>query len=197
MKPGLRERLLTGLLNTVASAAGRRTSEWVRAAMAELSAEPDPRARRAWLGGTLGMALGDLAGRTLLPWRDAGGEPPPAGFAAVAGGYLLVLPTYFINALLFSLNGAPQLYAPIALLTGDPARAQVFRVVAPALIFGSIALAGWINLGMVLRGRRVGGLNIELRVALRLLNLCILGFAVCLTMLLLNHLGDAFAPPLR
>lgn len=192
MRRSLAERILADLLTALAFAAGKQRGDWVRAALAESAAEPDGRARLSWLLGIFGMALGDLISRILMPWRASPGEAPPAGFAAFLSAGVLILPFWFIEAVSMNQSGAPLLYAPIAFMLADPGRARLFHALAPPLVIGSLALAAWVNLGVVLRGRHLGGLMFEVSLAWRLLNLGIIGVVACLSGLLFNHLGDAF-----
>ncbi|MDQ0466831.1 hypothetical protein QO010_004627 [Caulobacter ginsengisoli] len=190
MKPGLLERLLAGLLTE----AGGKHADWVRAALAELSAAPDGRARMDWLWGVLSMAFGELLTRTLLPWRGREGEAPPDGFAALFGIVALVLPFYFVAAALLDQIGVGVFFAPIAYWLAEPGRARLFNAVAPGVILGAIALALWANLGVTFRGgRHIAGLIYEMKLRLRPMNLAVLALGGLLAALLLGHaLGEAF-----
>lgn len=183
------ERLIAALL---AEAGGR--TEWIRAALAELQAAPDGRARMDWLLGVMSMTFSELLTRTLLPWRVRSGEAPPDAFAAMLGLGALVLPFYLVAASLLNQVGVGLFFAPIAYWLGDPERARIFNLVAPFVILGTLGLALWANIGVTFGGsRHLTGLIYELKLRLRPMNLAVLALAGLLALLLLGHaLGEAF-----
>lgn len=185
---------LQRILAALARESGGRRGEWVRAALAELQAAPDGRARTEWLMGVISMAFGELLTRTLLPWRIREGEPRPDGFAAMFGLVALLIPFYLVAASLLNQVGVGLFFAPIAYWLGDPERARAFNLVAPVVVLGTLALALWANLGVTFGGsRRLTGLIYELKLRLRPMNLAVLALGGLLAALLLGHAaGEAF-----
>jgi hypothetical protein len=179
---------LQRILAALARETGGKRGDWVRAALAELQAAPDGRARTEWLMGVISMAFGDLLARTLLPWRVREGEPRPDGFAAMFGLFALLLPFYFVSASLLNEVGVPLFFAPIAYWLADPERARMFNLAAPVVILGTIGLALWANLGVTFGGsRHLTGLIYELKLRLRPMNLAVLALGGLLAALLLGH----------
>lgn len=156
-RPSLLERWLGADLGSVSP----RRRDWLRAALAELSAVPDGQ-QISWWFGIAAIAVGDLLEQSFLPWRREAGARPPAGFAALTSLVLLAV--------------------PLGLIAMSAAAGRLWLPALAAAIVSALAilLALWVNLAAVLRAQPLGGLIYAVSLRALPLNLLALGLAVAI-----------------
>ncbi|MBU6299430.1 MAG: hypothetical protein KGJ79_03995 [Alphaproteobacteria bacterium] len=163
------------------------SSIWTRAARAEFEAAEADEAGLNWALGVLTMSFTNLIERLLLPWSRQKDETPAFSAAAVVG-LLVAAPTlYFLLALSIKSAGSQVLIAPL-----EPyLAASWFRTISPFFILGSLALAAWINLGVMSSlavSRDQSGPALLLSLRPRLANLAVLALTGGIAALLTWHL---------
>jgi len=151
----LRNRTETALRGSLDRVSPKRR-EWVRAALAELDSVPGSLSF-GWIAGTALLVLRDFAGQALLPGRQPASHVRPAGFAALLGFLLLLIPFATI-AFVMAVLGVRDPIGPAAF----------------AAILASVLLGVWVNLNVMVRAEPIDGLLYAVSVRPRLPNCLVL-----------------------